>query len=82
MLSSSEKNSLALYLKLCHGMKPNKPDPQQTARGSAAMWPAFWQHPGALGAPKHYELEETDAQEGSQSDKWKMLKAKMVNFQQ
>lgn len=42
--------------------KPNKPDPLQTARGIAAMQPAFWQHPGALWAPKRYELQKTGGQ--------------------
>ena len=27
------------------------------------MQPAFWQHPGALWAPKHYELQKTGGQE-------------------
>lgn len=49
-------------------MSPNKPDPLQTARGIVATPPAFWQRPGALWGPKRYELQETDAQQGSQSE--------------
>lgn len=46
----------------------DKPDPLQTARGIVAMPPAFWQRQGALWGPKRYELQETDAQQGSQSE--------------
>lgn len=50
------------------GWKSNRPDPLQTAKGTAAKQPVFSQRPDAPEALKHYELREIDTKDGSHSD--------------
>lgn len=67
------------------GWKSNRPDPLQTAKGTALKLPVFSQRPDVPEAQTYYELRETDTKHGSQSDAQKkstQLRAKKVILQQ